>query len=134
MKYRKEEKEEEYPEKELYDEEGRRLIDLEKHRKKDGEYDIDLYDKNGRRITNLKKYVNEEGDITIPVYDKDKNVVVNMQMLLKKLGQRTKGSRQTSFRLSNTFLRSFQSLMEFLLQNLHVLQLQLIQLLKHLKK
>ena len=45
-----------------------------------------------------------------------------------------KSSRQTSFRLSNTFLRSFQSLTGYLLQNLHVLQLQLIQLLKHLKK
>ena len=72
-KYIKEEKEK-YKKyiKELYDEEGRHLIDLDKKENK-----IDLFDKNGKKINDLKKYKNKEGDLEIPIYDKDGNEVID---------------------------------------------------------
>ena len=67
--------------KEIFDNKGRRLIDLDKNK------DIELYDKNGKRITNLKKYINKNGDITIPIYDKNNNKVSDLKKYKNENGE-----------------------------------------------
>ena len=67
--------------KEIFDEKGRRLIDLDKNK------DEELFDENGKKITNLKKYINKNGDITIPLYDKNNNQVLDLKKYKNENGE-----------------------------------------------
>jgi hypothetical protein len=59
-KYKKGEKRKTIPkEKEIFDKEGNRLLDLDKHQNKNQDLDIDLFDKNGKKIKKFKKIFNK---------------------------------------------------------------------------
>ena len=68
--------------KELYDEEGRHLIDIDKKRKS-----FDLFDENGKKILDLNKYINKDSEIEIPIYDKDKRRVIDSKKCKNKKGE-----------------------------------------------
>ena len=85
----------------VYDKDNNIVINIEKYKNKDGEYDIDLYDKNGKIIKDFKKYKREEseeepdiiryktkeGDYAKDIYDKNGKIIIDLAKYKSKDGQ-----------------------------------------------